>query len=187
MRSTGDALRDLDAKQLIQSDFILMSADVVSNLNLSKVLEDHRQRKITDKNSIMTVVCKQASMKHPTRSKSEESVFVLDAKTNECLRYEPFPRFTSSNNVIFCPSLFKSHPEVLIRNDLIDCQIDICSVEVPALFTENFDYQDVRKDFLSGILESELLGKTVYTHIIDEGYAAHVSTLRMYHSVRFAF
>jgi len=26
--------------------------------------------------------------------------------------------------------IFEGHPEVEIRNDLIDCQIDICSVEV---------------------------------------------------------
>ncbi len=83
------------------------------------------------------------------------------------------------------PSLLKLHTEIVVRNDLMDCQIDICSVEVPALFTENFDYQDIRKDFLTGILESELLGKTVYAHILHEGYAAHVSTQQMYHAVRF--
>jgi translation initiation factor eIF-2B subunit epsilon len=71
----------------------------------------------------------------------------------------------------------------LVCNDLIDCQIDICSVEVPPLFTENFDYQDIRKDFLTGILESDLLGKTVYVDIVENGYAAHVSTQQMYKAV----
>lgn len=55
---------------------------------------------------------------------------------------------------------------------------------MPALFTENFDYQDIRKDFLSGILDSELLGKTVYLEIVDSGYAALVSTQQMYNAVR---
>ena len=61
LRSMGDALRDLDAKQLLQSDFILMSAGLISNINLASILETHRQRKLTDKNSIMTVLCKKAS------------------------------------------------------------------------------------------------------------------------------
>ena len=41
-RSVGDVLRELDAKQLISSDFILISGDVVSNIHLEKVLNAHR-------------------------------------------------------------------------------------------------------------------------------------------------
>ena len=41
-RSVGDVLRELDAKQLINSDFILISGDVVSNIHLEKVLNAHR-------------------------------------------------------------------------------------------------------------------------------------------------
>lgn len=63
----GDALRDLDAKQLIQSDFILISAGNISNINLAPIIEAHKQRKLADKNSIMTVLCKKASYGHPTR------------------------------------------------------------------------------------------------------------------------
>ena len=54
------------------------------------------------------------------------------------------------------------------------------------MFTENFDYQDLRRDFLSGILESELLGKTVYAEIIESGYAAKVSTPQMYAAIRYS-
>ncbi|CAG8594798.1 10409_t:CDS:2 [Gigaspora rosea] len=44
--------------------------------------------------------------------------------------------------------------------EVFDFQIDICSVEVPTLFTENFDDQDIGNDFVHGILTSDLLGKT---------------------------
>lgn len=40
--SVGDALRDLDSKQLLQSDFILVSGDVVSNMNLELALNEHK-------------------------------------------------------------------------------------------------------------------------------------------------
>ena len=40
--SMGDALRDLDAKSLIRSDFILLYGDVVSNIKLQKVVEEHK-------------------------------------------------------------------------------------------------------------------------------------------------
>lgn len=41
-RSLGDVLRDVDAKSLVRSDFILVTGDVVSNLNVSRALEEHR-------------------------------------------------------------------------------------------------------------------------------------------------
>ena len=65
--SVGDALRDLDAKNLLRSDFVLVTGDVVSNLDLGKVLQAHKQRKQTDKNSIMTMVLKEASPDHRSR------------------------------------------------------------------------------------------------------------------------
>jgi len=41
-RSLGDVLRDVDAKSLVRSDFILVTGDVVSNFNISKALEEHK-------------------------------------------------------------------------------------------------------------------------------------------------
>lgn len=46
-------------------------------------------------------------------------------------------------------------------------KVDICSLEVLLLFTENFDYQDTRMDFLKGVLESDILNKNIYAHIIN--------------------
>lgn len=40
--SLGDSLRDLDGKALIRGDFILMSANVVSNAQLLPILEKHK-------------------------------------------------------------------------------------------------------------------------------------------------
>ncbi|MBM6385774.1 MAG: hypothetical protein JSY10_17595 [Paenibacillus sp.] len=65
--SVGDAIRELDARQLISSDFILTSGELISNIKLEKVLEEHRARKKTDKNSIMTMVLKEASRTHTAR------------------------------------------------------------------------------------------------------------------------
>jgi translation initiation factor eIF-2B subunit epsilon len=65
--SVGDALREMDARQLITTDFILTSGELVSNIKLDKILEEHRGRKKTDKNSIMTMVLKEASRTHNSR------------------------------------------------------------------------------------------------------------------------
>ncbi len=54
--SFGDALREIDAKQLIKGDFILVSADVITNMDIKKALEQHKKRREVDKNCIMTMV-----------------------------------------------------------------------------------------------------------------------------------
>ncbi|CAG8439895.1 7381_t:CDS:10 [Ambispora gerdemannii] len=182
-RSVGDVLRELDAKQLISSDFILVTGDVVSNINLEQVLAAHRDRKLVDKNAIMTMVVKEASLLHRTRTISDSSIFVLDGQTNECVHYEAVEIFPRKRRMEMDLEVFQKHTDVQIRNDLIDCQIDICSVEVPALFTENFDYQDIRKDFVYGILTSDLLGKTIYCHTLKDAYAARVKSLQSYDAI----
>ncbi len=55
--NTGDALRELDRKNVIKSDtFILMQGDVVTNVDLREVMEQHAVRKKADNSAIMTVL-----------------------------------------------------------------------------------------------------------------------------------
>ncbi|KAI1312621.1 hypothetical protein EDD11_002930 [Mortierella claussenii] len=184
--SVGDAMRELDAQQLITTDFILVNGDVVSNMKLDKVLEEHRARRQTDKSAIMTMVLKRASPQHRSRSVGDGSLFVLDQASKECLHYQPVKAFKSTRQdrrMTMDMEIFEKHPEIQIRNDLMDCQVDICSVEVPALFTENFDYQDIREDFVHGILTSDLLGKTIHFHEVGDVYAARVRSTQMYDAI----
>lgn len=41
-RSLGDVLRDVDAKALVRSDFLLVYGDVVSNIDVSQALQEHK-------------------------------------------------------------------------------------------------------------------------------------------------
>jgi translation initiation factor eIF-2B subunit epsilon len=49
-----------------------------------------------------------------------------------------------------------------------DIGIDICEAEVLAQCTENFDYHDLRRHFVSGTLTSELLGMKIAYHLFGE-------------------
>lgn len=58
------------------------------------------------------------------------------------------------------------------RGGYRDLGVDICEADVPALCTENFDYHDLRRHFVNGVLTSELLGKKIAVHLVgqeDEG------------------
>lgn len=54
--SAGEALRLIDQGHMIKNDFVLCSADIVSNMRLAPMLEAHRARRAADKNAIMTLV-----------------------------------------------------------------------------------------------------------------------------------
>lgn len=65
-----------------------------------------------------------------SRPQGETSVFVLDANTQECLHYEAVKGYPVQEYVRIPREILKEHPELDIRNDLIDCGIDVCSPEV---------------------------------------------------------
>ncbi|KAG5518139.1 hypothetical protein PMAC_003325 [Pneumocystis sp. 'macacae'] len=178
--SPGDALREMDTRKLIETDFVLINGDVVSNVPLKNILMEHNTRKQMNKNAIMTMLVRKTNPFHRTRIRSETSIFVIEANTFRCLHYEPVQIKPRTKFVSIESKIFNDHTEIEIRNDLIDCNIDICSPEVPALFTENFDYQEIRRDFVHGILTSDLLGKTIYCYIAEDNYAACIQSFQSY-------
>jgi translation initiation factor eIF-2B subunit epsilon len=89
-----------------------------------------------------------------------------------------------------------------LRYDLFDTHIDVCSVEVlqlmkvrlgsdsrlvfswtPFFFQDNFDYQSVRGDFMTGVLGDDITDHRLFVHILESEYAARVKDLHTYASV----
>ncbi|XP_055579715.1 translation initiation factor eIF-2B subunit epsilon [Falco cherrug] len=181
-RSLGDVLRDVDAKSLVRSDFILVTGDVVSNFNISKALEEHKLRRKMEKNvSVMTMIFKESSPGHHARCKEDDIVIAMDSATSRVLHYQ---RTQGLKRFRFPMSLFQNSIEnVEVRHDLLDCHISICSPQVAELFTDNFDYQ-TRDDFVRGLLvNEEVLGNQIHMHVTTEEYGAHICNLLMYEAV----
>lgn len=179
-------MRDLDGKHLITGDFIVVSGDVISNLPIEAALTQHRARREADKNAIMTMVLREAGRNHRTKSSSVSPVFVIDPTKDRCLHYEEIDRHSDEHpaRLNIDAEIILSHPELDIRQDLIDCSIDICTPDVLSLWSDSFDYQSPRKHYLYGVLKDyELNGKTIHTHIIKEDYAARVRNLKAYDAI----
>ena len=178
-------MRDLDNRDKITGDFLLVSGDVVSNLPVENALAKHRARREKDKNAIMTLILREAGIEHRTKSSGCKPVFVIDPTVDRCLHYEEMTqRHRNGQHVHIDPDLLSNHTEIEVREDLIDCYIDICTPDVLGLWSDNFDYQAVRKSFLFGVLKDyELNGKTIHTHILREHYAARVRSLRAYNAI----
>ncbi|KAI9750733.1 MAG: hypothetical protein M4579_006334 [Chaenotheca gracillima] len=188
-RSIGDAMRDLDHRDILSGDFLIVTGDVVSNVPLEVPLAEHRARRATDKNAIMTMILREAGRDHRAKDQADPPVFVIDPTKNRCLHYEEHPQRRrkdddESKYIEIDPELLPSHSEIDIRSDLIDCAIDICTPDVLALWSDSFDYEVPRKQFLYGVLKDyELNGKTIHTHIVDDHYAARVRNLSAYDAI----
>ncbi|XP_016392857.1 translation initiation factor eIF-2B subunit epsilon-like [Sinocyclocheilus rhinocerous] len=63
-RSLGDVLRDVDAKALVRSDFLLVYGDVVSNIDISQALQEHKVHIANDVKVKQSVICDNVEVKH---------------------------------------------------------------------------------------------------------------------------
>ena len=178
-------MRDLDNRDLITGDFLLVSGDVVSNMSIEPALAKHRARREKNKDAIMTMVLREAGVGHRTKSKGSRPVFVIDPGAERCLYYEEMgSRRGRNRHITLDPELLTSNADIDVREDLIDCHIDICTLDVLAQWSDNFDFQSLRKSFLHGVLKDyETYGKTIHTYIVTDQYAARVKSLRAYNAI----
>lgn len=186
--SAGDALRELDSQGLIRSDpFVLISGDVVSNMNLKKAIEFHKERRKDDMNAIMTVVLKPVQKGAGVKPVMDDLVVAFDKYTSQLLLFDDDIK---KENIDLPLEIIEDHPNLVVRTDLLDCQVDICSPELIMQFSDNFDYQDIRKDFIQNEVINWELGMHVYGYILNNlppytlsEYAARVQDPRTYHSI----
>jgi len=178
--SLGDAMRDIDSQSLISSDFILVSGDLVSNMKLQQAIVEHKERRKKDKMSVMTVVYKKASPDHRTRSKEDDILVAFNSSDHRLLHCE---KIKKKKRMTIPLNMFEGKKQVDLHYDLLDCHVSICSPIIPQLFSDNFDYQ-TRDHFIRGILvNEEILGNHIYTHIISDQYAARVCNLHTYDAI----
>jgi len=182
------AIRELDAMDVLRSDpFVLVSGDVVSNVRLKPVLDAHvarRKSKDGGRNNIMTMVFNRVDgARNRIRPLDEELVVALNGRTNQILKYEN--NLTRAKVQVADGTLFDEHPTVEFRTDLIDCSIDICSQEMVNLIAENYDYMDLRSDFVRNEVQNRELDYRIHAHVLTSpsDYACRVRDLRTYAAI----
>nr|XP_037278889.1 translation initiation factor eIF-2B subunit epsilon-like [Rhipicephalus microplus] len=178
--SVGDMIRDLDAKALIRSDFVLLDGATVANVPLRPIIEEHRKTIARDKGALMTLIYRRLPPWHRRRCQEDDSAMALNPETGKLLHHI---KTSSTNKCDFPLSIFQEHSRVSLHHGLQDCRLAVCSPHVPPIFADNFDYQ-TRLDFVRGILEhEEIMGNSIYTHISDSCYAASACNLVMYDAI----
>eukprot|EP00924_Labyrinthula_sp_SR-Ha-C_P005627 snap_masked-scaffold_14-processed-gene-0.7-mRNA-1 protein AED:1.00 eAED:1.00 QI:0/-1/0/0/-1/1/1/0/761 len=161
----GEALRELDSLGKIRSDpFILLNGPIIANIKLQIPLSLHKNRRRKDKNCIMSTIFIEED-KHYDSAKSLENdlVIVLDNSNGQLLRYEN----TSTDETIFFPNFdsLKYNRDQVIRYDLYDTHIDLCSPEMLLEVAGNYDYQYLRKDYLHNEVQNNDLGFKFFSYV----------------------
>lgn len=137
--SAGDALRELDGLNIIRSDpFILISGDVVANINLKKAIAFHKQKRKEDSNNIMTLALKKVQRCGGSKPLNDDLVVGMNRQTSQVVIFDD----NMDNASVHLPiELMESASELVFQTDLLDCNVDICSPELLLQFSDNFDYQ----------------------------------------------
>ena len=184
--SAGEALRLVDHKHVVRNDFILVSGDVVTNIDLKDALAKHRERRKKEKLAIMTLCLRKVGAESRESRYGDSNLTVaMNAESGQIVHYEEHGSgHANVPAVALDSSLFGEMENVRVRTDLMDCHVDICAPEFLMLFTDNFDYQHIRRDFIVGTLNERELGNTLYGYEISpRHYAACVHNLRSYDAV----
>jgi len=186
----GEALRTLDSRNLIRSDFILARAGALGNADLSAALSAHCARRRKDKFCIATLSLKQTSLAHKlsrTGRRAHTPIAAIDPRSHRLLQWEETPcnlnphdgtLKVDSDTAAECTG---GADAVQIMYDIEDCGVDICAPDVLWALTDNFDWQSLRSGFLCGTLKEPELGHKVHAHFVSEGeLLCTVSDLRSY-------
>ncbi|KNC69564.1 hypothetical protein SARC_17924, partial [Sphaeroforma arctica JP610] len=95
----------------------------------------------------------------------DDLVTCLSPTTGELLAYKN----DAARSVGLGLDVFEFNAQVDFRADLVNPHVYVCSPLVLELFCDNFDYQDMN-DFLRGLIDDDVQGNRIFTHIIAAEY-----------------
>jgi translation initiation factor eIF-2B subunit epsilon len=179
--SAGDALREIDALNVIRSDpFVLISGDVVANINLQRAIAYHKQKRAEDSNNIMTLTLKKVQKTAGIKPLTDDLVIAMNKKTSQLVLFDN----NICRNKVSLPIQLMTGTELSFSAEYLDCHVDICSPELILQFSDNFDYRNIRKDFIHNEVCNFALGKHIYGYLLQGSeYAARVQDPRSYHAI----
>ncbi|KAK6738470.1 hypothetical protein RB195_020523 [Necator americanus] len=159
--SVGDALREVDTRGLLTGDFLLISNPATfTSSTLRAQIAAYRERRRENKNNVMTVIY--SDLKTP-----KNAVVGIEKTTKKLKIYHKQEDPTQLD-------IDKPHfiGDTVIRRDIVDSGIAICSLNISAQFSDNFDFQH-RDDVIREILvNEEILLQNIHVEVLPASEAA---------------
>ncbi|MEM7742949.1 MAG: hypothetical protein AAF409_04490, partial [Pseudomonadota bacterium] len=152
---------------VIKSDPFVVVRNAICAFDLAPVLAKH--------NGDVTVVLSEGGnrTRHKIRPTLEDDLVVV-LEDGRAVGWD-----VAHSNFVDVPLDFST---LSVRSDLTDSRVDVCSPEVLWRYSENFDYQDSRRDFIVQEVGNVELGQKVHVHIA-QGYVGVVTDPRSLNAV----
>ncbi|XP_070665734.1 uncharacterized protein [Malus domestica] len=152
--SAGDALRLIYERNVIHGDFVLISGDTLSNMSLTQVLQEHKERRKKDSNAVMTIVIKRSKpsqITHQSRLGNDELFMATDPNTKQLLYYEDKEDHTKGS-IYLDKLLIADNPSITLHNDKQIMGYKIFTHEIHSSYAARIDnfrsYDTVSKDII---------------------------------------
>lgn len=175
--SFGDVMRALDRYAVIRNTFILLSVDVIGNIKFVPIVEKFRTLQKVDKEASIMLLLKEVGNQ---RTDLQNNSIIAYNASNRLIYY--YPNF--SKTVDLSMEILLEQEYLDIRNDLLNPGIAVCSVAVPPLFSDNFDFQSLNDLIKDLLMDEEFQINTVYCEVLKESqYISKVSNWPMYQIV----
>ncbi|XP_052895949.1 translation initiation factor eIF-2B subunit epsilon-like [Anopheles moucheti] len=180
-RSTGEAIRDLDIRNIIRGNVLLLGVNSLTNADLATLLKEHKQLSKQDRGAVMTVVYKEGLQRMRT---GNEVMIAVEPTTRRLLYHQRLSRQDRERTFEMPLVLFLANRDMVVRHGLLDPQIAVCSHAALPLFADNFDFL-TRDDFVRGVLINEkILNNRIYVaELATEEYAMQVNNWQSFHLV----
>ncbi|KAL7547486.1 hypothetical protein ACHAWF_010776 [Thalassiosira exigua] len=119
----------------------------------------------------------------PLRSSTDDLLLALDPiHENRILLWDSKPhRSTTAIPTIFFQD---NSARITLTRNYLDAGVDLCSPDVLARFSDEFDYGELRSQFVANCVAEEESGlqSRIFAHILGSGeYAGRVGDFRRYH------
>ena len=185
--SVGDCLRRIYAEKLISTDFVLIRGLVIINKDIDELYNIHLQNKSKDKNCLITSVMKKFQNSKEIKTNYDENILIYDDNDKKIYQFEP--TFQESNIIKIYKSVNNKKLNVnnnyVVRSDLFETGIEICSNDFLNIINDNFEIKNVR-DFIKNILVNEIYLNTFYVYDLGkELYCGMIRNIESYLNVNF--
>lgn len=184
-----------------------MQSDVITNVDLTEVLALHEARKKKDNSAIMTVLLSdvggwgynesdnpnsppnEGKFFPPLRGSTDDLLLALDTSRGEdearILLWDNHP--SKSTTAIPTSFFVENSSNITLTRNLLDIGLDICSPDVLARFSDEFDYRELRSQFVANCVSEEEIGlqSRIFGYVLRRGeYAGRpLGDMRRYHTV----
>ena len=191
-KNVGDCLKQIKQENYISSDFILIRGLTILNSDFEELFNSHLKNKKLDHNCALTSIMKKYKTTNEIRTYYDDNILIYNENTKKIYQFEPTndkKKVEIFKGIIIENSKDKADNNLIVRSDLIETGVDICTHNYLEKMTVNddlkHDFQSIR-DSVGKILSEEIYEDTFYLEELNQdAYCGLIRNVESYLRVNF--